>query len=252
VNLAGNARDAMPNGGRLTIEVSNIDVDDEAAATHSGMTPGPYVLLAVSDTGHGMDAETMSRIFEPFFTTKDVGRGTGLGLATVYGIVNQSGGSIWVYSEPGEGTTFRIYIPRTGQAAEPAAIEPSEPVVFNGTETILVAEDEEILRQLIEVILGRLGYRVLLAPDSRAALEIGAREKVDLLLTDVVMPGQSGLDLAAAIRSSLPDLPVVYMSGYSAAALEDRSPIPADDTLLQKPFTPASLGRAVRLAIDRH
>ena len=250
VNLAVNARDAMPRGGTLTIEVSNVDLDARYASTHPEVEPGPHVLLAVSDTGVGMDPETMSHIFEPFFTTKEAGRGTGLGLSTVYGIVRQSGGHIWVYSELDRGTTFRLYFPRASGAIAEAPGAEAETVPVTGTETILVAEDEEILRALIEVILRRLGYTVVLARNAAEALEIARQRHVDLLLTDVVMPGQSGIELAAAVREKSPGTRVLMMSGYTSAALEPHGMMEGDE-LLQKPFTPDSLARAVRSRLAR-
>jgi two-component system cell cycle sensor histidine kinase/response regulator CckA len=250
VNLAANAGDAMGQGGLLTIEVGILDLDAEYAAAHQDVTPGPHVLLAVNDVGGGMDAETLTHIWEPFFTTKDSTRGTGLGLATVYGIVRQSGGHIWVYSEPDHGTTFRLYFPLVQGPTDAAQPPPPEPESARGTEAILVAEDEESLRRLIEIVLQRLGYRVVVAPDGATALEIAKDRSIDLLLTDVVMPGQSGLDLAAAVRLINRQVRVLFMSGYTAAALDHRGTIGQGDRLLEKPFTPAGLGRAVRRALD--
>jgi PAS domain S-box-containing protein len=249
VNLVVNARDAMPTGGNLTIEMANVDLDTDYAATHAEVTPGPHVLLAVSDTGSGMDAETARRIFEPFFTTKEVGRGTGLGLATVYGIVRQSGGHIWVYSEPSRGTTFRLYFPRTIEAVSAQPVEPPRPASFRGDETILVVEDEEILRDLIEIVLTRLGYSVVVAPDGRSAIELARQQPLDLAITDVVMPGQSGFEVATALRAIRPSLKILFMSGYTAGALESHGRLAADELLLEKPFTPASLAQAVRDAL---
>jgi PAS domain S-box-containing protein len=249
VNLAVNARDAMPTGGRLTIEAQNVDLDAGYAATHPAVVPGPHVMLAVTDTGIGMDAATAARIFEPFFTTKEAGRGTGLGLATVYGVVNQSGGHIWVYSEPGRGTAFRVYFPRSDQPAAASAAPPASRSA-GGSESILVAEDEESLRRLIEVVLGRLGYRVMVANDARSAVSLASQQTFDLLLTDVVMPGMSGLELAARIREQAPAIRVLFMSGYTAAALEHRGTIDEGDGFMQKPFTPETLGRAIRRALD--
>jgi two-component system cell cycle sensor histidine kinase/response regulator CckA len=251
VNLAVNARDAMPLGGRLTIETANVELDSGYASSHPDVTPGPHVMLAVSDTGVGMDPGTQAQIFEPFFTTKEAGRGTGLGLATVFGIVKQSGGHIWVYSEAAEGTTFRLYFPRAARRAEAPAAEPrTRPSASRGTETILVAEDESVLRDLIRIVLERLGYRVLVATDAASAIELFGSERVDLVLTDVVMPGLSGPDLAEAIRMRAPTIRVLYMSGYTVGALERHGQI-AREALLEKPFTPQSLGQAVRWALDR-
>ncbi len=249
VNLAVNARDAMPTGGRLTIETANVVLDAQYVETHPEVTPGPHVMLAVTDSGTGIALDTMSHIFEPFFTTKETGRGTGLGLATVYGIVGQSGGHIWVYSEPGQGTTFRLYFPRAAGSVElPEAPMPS-PTPVTGNETILVAEDEESLRVLIEIILRRLGYTVILAPNGAAAMEIARGRSIDLLLSDVVMPGQSGFDLAKSLRVTNPALRVLMMSGYTSAALEPHGLVDGS-ALLQKPFTPGSLGQAVREALS--
>jgi CheY-like chemotaxis protein len=207
-------------------------------------------MLAVSDTGSGIEPEVVGRIFEPFFTTKEAGRGTGLGLATVYGIVRQSGGHIWVNSEPGQGTWFRLYFPRT--SAE--VIAPAKPEVnttrVTGTETILVAEDEEVLRRLIEAVLGRLGYRVILAADAYAALDVVRATPIDLLISDVVMPGKSGLELAIEVRLIQPAARVLLMSGYSSAALEPHGLAPGEE-VLKKPFTPTSLSAAVRDALAR-
>jgi PAS domain S-box-containing protein len=253
VNLAINARDAMPRGGALTIETTNVQLDAGYAETHHEVTPGAYVMVAVSDTGTGMDASTLSHIFEPFFTTKEAGRGSGFGLATTYGTVRQSGGHIWVYSEPGRGTTFRLYFPRATEVIEERVEEPGlRPMAAPmGTETILVAEDEEILRSLIEIVLRRLGYTVLMTSGAAEALEVARSRPVDLLLTDVIMPGQSGFDLAASLRAIAPDAGILYMSGYTAAALENHGPVAEGDHLLQKPFTAASLGQAVRNALAR-
>jgi PAS domain S-box-containing protein len=250
VNLAVNARDAMPAGGRLTIETANVDLDAQYVETHPEVTPGPHVMLAVSDAGMGMEAETLSHIFEPFFTTKAAGQGTGLGLATVYGIVRQSGGHIWVYSEPGRGTSFRLYFPRAAGSAAIRATPVQEPIPVTGTETVLVAEDEESLRALIEIVLQRLGYTVLLAADGPSALEIAASQPIDLLVTDVVMPGLSGFDLARSLRIVNPRTRVLMMSGYTSAALEPHGLVDGD-SLLQKPFTPDGLAQAVRVALAK-
>jgi two-component system cell cycle sensor histidine kinase/response regulator CckA len=250
VNLAVNARDAMPTGGRLTIETRNVDLDAQYAETHPEVTPGPHVMLAVTDTGTGIEPGTIAHIFEPFFTTKEAGRGTGLGLSTVYGIVRQSGGHIWVYSEPGRGATFRLYFPRAARSVETRTDPAPSAKPVTGDETILVAEDEESLRTLIEIILKRLGYTVLLASNGDAAMEIARSRPIDLLVTDVVMPGQSGFDLAAALRAINPSTRVLMMSGYTSAALEPHGLVDPDN-LLQKPFTPGSLAQAVRKALAK-
>jgi signal transduction histidine kinase/CheY-like chemotaxis protein len=260
VNLAVNARDAMPKGGRLTIETSEVELDPDYARIHPEVAPGRHVMLAVSDSGSGMDLETQAHIFEPFFTTKEPGQGTGLGLATVYGIVRQSGGHIWVYSEPDHGTTFRLYFPRAAapgevdmetaaaEAAERQAALPRKSSA--GTETILVAEDEESLRVLLDLVLRRLGYTVLVAEDAERALEIAQSRPIDLLVTDIVMPGQSGLELAAAVRKLMPDARILFMSGYTAAALKGHGQFATGEGLLEKPFTPEALGAAVRRELD--
>jgi PAS domain S-box-containing protein len=249
INLAVNARDAMAKGGKLIIETSNVVLDEDYARRHSPQMPGPYVLLSVADTGIGMDAETQARIFEPFFTTKELGKGTGLGLSTVYGVVRQSGGHIWVYSEPGQGTTFKIYLPLAGQTArlQPPSAGPAESL--RGSETILLVEDEEALRGLTRSLLEERGYTVLEAELPEAATEIarGHRGTIHLLLTDMVMPGMNGRDLAANLAAMRPEMRVVYMSGYTGfthAGLAD-----PEISLLAKPFTRETLLRKVREAL---
>jgi CheY-like chemotaxis protein len=217
MNLAVNARDAMPHGGRLTIMTANVDLDEEYARSHSPQPSGRYVLLSVSDTGIGMDATTQAHIFEPFFTTKEQGKGTGLGLSTVYGVIRQSGGHIWVYSELGFGTTFKIYLPRTDEAAFGEKPTAGLATSFRGTETILLVEDEEPLRELTRSLLAESGYTVLSAEQPADAIEIARqyRGPIHLLLTDVVMPGMSGPVLAVKLAPSRPDMRVIYMSGYT-------------------------------------
>jgi PAS domain S-box-containing protein len=252
MNLAINARDAMVGGGTLTIESANVELDDEYRRSHISVVPGQYVMLAVTDTGAGMDPETLNHVFEPFFTTKGVGQGTGLGLATVYGIVNQTGGHVWVYSEVDRGTTFKIYLPRTVGEAESVQIPNARSPVDRGTERILVVEDEEAVRDLILTVLRRQGYEVLSAVNGEAALEVlsEAAGEVDILLTDVVMPGMGGPQLVEEVLRLRPGLPIIYISGYTANSLSPRG-LGDDVQLLEKPFTPNGLATAVRSALDR-
>jgi PAS domain S-box-containing protein len=245
INLAVNARDAMPNGGKLTIETANVDLDQGYVQRHPLHPPGPYVLLTVSDTGAGMDADTQARIFEPFFTTKEIGKGTGLGLATVYGVVKQSGGFIWVYSEVGHGTTFKIYLPRTAEAIgadRPVSSERSR----GGTETVLLVEDEEALREFTATVLTQSGYTVLAAERPDKAIEISRRHKgpIHLMLTDVIMPGMNGRALAGSVAAIRPEIRVVYMSGYTG--FTHPGLVDSNVTLLQKPFTREALLHKVR------
>jgi two-component system cell cycle sensor histidine kinase/response regulator CckA len=253
MNLALNARDSMPDGGRLTIETANVELSEEYCRSHLETFPGPHVMLAVSDTGIGMDDETKSRAFEPFFTTKEPGKGTGLGLSTVYGTVNQSGGSVHVYSEVGKGTTIRIYLPRVDQPkTEHASIPPASSTV-RGSETILLVEDEAAVRTLAERILVSLGYQVLEAANGDDAL-ILLRDAppVDLLLTDVVLPGNmQGNQLADAARVLRPGLAVVYMSGYTRDAIVHAGRIDAGVNFLEKPFVPEALATMVRVVLDQ-
>src|SRR5881275_876306 len=251
INLAVNARDAMPSGGRLTIEAANVDMDEAYVRGHAPASPGRYVMLALSDTGIGMDEQTKARIFEPFFTTKEKGKGTGLGLSTVYGIVKQSGGYVWVYSEPGHGTTFKVYLPRVDAPAEPQA-PPREAATVTGTETILLAEDDEILRPLTKGLLARLGYTVLDAESAEQALAVaGARQgPIHLLVADVVMPGASGRELARRLAQSRPETRVLYVSGYTDDAIVHHGMLDPGLKFLQKPFTPAALARKVREVLD--
>ena len=249
INLAVNARDAMTQGGKLIIETSNVILDEDYARRHSPQLPGPYVLLSVADTGIGMDAETQARIFEPFFTTKELGKGTGLGLSTVYGVVRQSGGHIWVYSEPGHGTTFKVYLPRAGQTARLQQSPASPAESLRGSETILLVEDEEALRGLTRSLLENSGYTVLEAELPEAATEIAQQHRgtIHLLLTDMVMPGMNGRDLAANLAAMRPEMKVVYMSGYTGfthAGLAD-----PEISLLAKPFNRETLLRKVREAL---
>jgi signal transduction histidine kinase/ActR/RegA family two-component response regulator len=252
MNLAINARDAMPHGGRLSLETANVKLDSTYAREHPGAQPGPHVMLAVVDTGTGMDAETQARLFEPFFTTKGPGKGTGLGLSTVYGIVKQSGGHIWVYSEPGRGTTFKVYLPQVEELpeAEETALSPAD--AFRGTETILVVEDEDGVRAVAREILTARGYRVLEAAHGAEALLLcGQRtERIHLLLTDVVMPEVSGPMLADRLALARSDMRVLFMSGYTDSAVIHDGVLEAGTPYLQKPFSPDSLAREVRRVLD--
>jgi PAS domain S-box-containing protein len=249
-NLVVNARDAMPAGGRLVIETANVYVDEELAAGHPAeIRPGPHVVLSMTDTGVGMDTETQARAFEPFFTTKDVGKGTGLGLATVYGIVKQSGAAIWVYSEPGEGSSFRIYFPRVDDEVELSVEPPVSSASENGTETVLVVEDERLVRDLIAEELSRRGYSVLTALNGADALALAETHDggIDVVVTDVIMPEMGGLELTQRLTALRPGIRVVYMSGYSERAVtDDVGPWP----LLQKPFSTGSLAGKIREVLD--
>ena len=252
MNLILNARDAMPRGGLLTIETANVVLDAEYARHHADVTPGPHVMIAVSDTGIGMDAETRAHLFEPFYTTKAPSKGTGLGLAMVYGIVKQSGGHIWVYSEVGRGTVFKIYLPAIASQSgvgEPVA-DIAEPP--GGSETILLVEDEEDVRSLVRRILGERGYTMLEAGHPGDALEIATRhtDKIHLLLTDVVMPGMSGPALARVLADARPEMAVLFMSGYTDNAVVRHDMIEAEQAYIQKPFSPDDLARAVRRILD--
>jgi two-component system, cell cycle sensor histidine kinase and response regulator CckA len=252
MNLAINARDAMPEGGTLTIETSNATLDAEYAARHVSVLPGPYVMLAVTDTGCGMDEDTKARIFEPFFTTKPAGRGTGLGLSTVYGIVKQHGGNIWLYSEPGKGTTFKVYMPAVGGAAEAAVAAAPAAIQGKGHETILVAEDDEPLLRLAHRALATLGYTVLQADRAATAIDIARRHKgpIDLLLTDVVMPDMNGRKLAETLRAARPGLRVLFMSGYPDGAITHNGMLEKGVAYVAKPFTTEAIARKVREMLD--
>jgi len=252
VNLAVNARDAMPEGGRLTIETANITLEAPVPRTFGDVPPGAYVMLAVSDTGCGMDAETQAHIFEPFFTTKEAGKGTGLGLSTVYGIVQQSGGHIWVYSEPGRGAVFKIYLPRVADVSAPLAPPAAAAGAPGGSETVLVVEDDEQVRALMASTLRSSGYRVLEASDGIQALLVLGQHAgpLDLLVTDVVLPGMSGRDVAGHLARLRPEAAVLYVSGYPDHAVVQHGVLEAESALLQKPFTPQALARAVRAALD--
>jgi PAS domain S-box-containing protein len=254
LNLAVNARDAMLNGGKLTIETANIELDENYARSHIGVTPGHYVMLSVSDTGVGIAREVKERIFEPFFTTKEKGKGTGLGLSTVFGIIQQSGGNIWVYSEPDLGTTFKIYLPRIEEDAEslkPSAVSTKS---LQGSETILLVEDEEIVRKLACTILQKNGYKVLEAPNGEEALRIVQEQNgnpIHLLVTDVVMPGMSGRQLADRVERLRPEMKILYISGYTDNAIVHHGVLEKGIDYIQKPFTIEGLARKVREVLDK-
>jgi len=252
MNLVVNARDAMPTGGKLTIETANAELTETYADLHKPVAPGPYVMIAVSDTGSGMTPETQARIFEPFFTTKEKGKGTGLGLSTVYGIIKQSGGYVWVYSEVGQGTTFKVYLPRVDAPADTLA-KPRSTGPLAGTETILLAEDDAILRPLARELLEKLGYTVLEGADSNEALAAAERHRgpVHLLIADVILPGPSGRELARRLAVSRPDTKVLYVSGYTDDAIVHHGMLEPGLNFLQKPFTPAVLARKVREVLDK-
>jgi two-component system, cell cycle sensor histidine kinase and response regulator CckA len=252
VNLAVNARDAMPDGGQLTIEARDEPLGEAYADTHLAIEPGPYVRIAVTDTGRGMTLEVKAHIFEPFFTTKPAGKGTGLGLATVYGIVKQFGGYIFVYSEPGHGTTVKVYLPRAEGVATPALREERAPPRA-GRETLLLVEDDPGIRKVARRILEMQAYTVLVAGTPGEALEIAAQYegRIDLLLTDVVLPGQTGPRLAEILLRERPGLPVLYMSGYTDDAIVRNGQLSPDTEFLAKPFTPDTLHRRVRQILDQ-
>jgi signal transduction histidine kinase/ActR/RegA family two-component response regulator len=251
INMAVNARDAMPRGGRLTIETGNATLDAEYARQYPEVLPGEYVMIAVTDTGEGMTEEVRRNIFEPFFTTKEQGRGTGLGLATCYGIVKQHGGHIWCYSEPGQGTTFKVYLPRTMENAV-AVVRQRDVSAVRGSETVLVAEDDAGVRSFAVYGLREMGYRVLEAESGEAALALAEANgwRIDLLLTDVVMPRMSGRALAERLRESAPGIRVLYTSGYTANTVTLEGLHEERAAFLQKPYTLSELTQKVRETLD--
>ncbi len=252
MNLVVNARDAMPAGGRLTIEATNVDVDEVYAGSHPMMSRGPYVMLAVTDTGCGMDEATQARVFEPFFTTKELGKGTGLGLSMVYGIVKQSGGFIWVYSEVGKGTTFKIYLPRVELPAEALDESLAGEAAPRGTETILLVEDDDLVRELAKDILRDHGYGVMDAPHAREAIRLCEEHsgRIDLMLSDLVMPDLNGRKLWERVHPMRPEMKILFMSGYADRAVIHQGILDPDTPFLQKPFNPDALAAKVRLVLD--
>jgi CheY-like chemotaxis protein len=253
VNLAVNSRDAMPLGGQITIETGNVQIDETYVKTHMGVTPGEYVMIAVSDTGHGMDSATRQNIFEPFFTTKQRGKGTGLGLATVYGVVKQSGGDIWVYSEPGKGTTFKLYFPRVAEAVSPGVTEDLEQLRREAGETVMLVEDETQVRDLEARILTQLGYTVLAAANGEEAMDVSRAYtgEISLLVTDVVMPNMSGKQVADALLSSRPGLRVLYLSGYTENTVVNHGVLDSNVDFLSRPFSREALARKIREILSR-
>ena len=252
LNLSVNARDAMPEGGRLTIRTAQVGVAEAAARTHAEIQAGPAVLLEVRDTGIGMTDEIRTRIFEPFFTTKPAGHGTGLGLATVYGIVKQSGGTIEVLSQPGQGSTFQIYLPRVEETEATSPTDAPAPRHIGGSETILLVEDAEDVRDLARDILGLMGYNLMTASNPVEAIQVSQDHSgvIHLLLTDVVMPGMSGRQLADRLVADRPGLKVLFMSGYTDNAIVHHGVLDPGTAFVQKPFTPDSLSRKVREVLD--
>jgi PAS domain S-box-containing protein len=244
VNLAVNARDAMPRGGKIVLETAEVELDESYARSHAAVLPGQYVMIAITDTGHGMNAETRQHIFEPFFTTKERGKGTGLGLATVYGMVKQSSGDIWVYSEPGKGTTFKLYFPKVDERVQRAPGQGAGPLKWQSEETVLVVEDEKPVRELTVRMLQQLGYRVLSAASGEEALEISKSfaGRISLLVTDVVMPQMSGRQVADVLLSARPDLKVLYLSGYTEHTMLHHG-VGSGVDFLSKPFSRETLSK---------
>ena len=253
MNLVVNARDAMPTGGKLTIETANIDLDESYFREHGiEETPGHYVMLAVGNTGCGMDEKIKEHIFEPFFTTKEVGKGTGLGLSTVYGIVKQNNGFVWVYSEPGQGSTFKVYLPRAEGDADSEEKQRLPVIELDGSETILIVEDDDGLRKFTQNALQMHGYKVLDAENGEDALRVSQAHEgpIDLMITDVVMPKMGGKEAADRLQPLYPQMKVIYMSGYTDNAIVKHGVLAPGLNFLQKPFTPESLARKVREMLD--
>jgi len=252
VNLVVNARDAIAFAGEISIATSNVQLDAEYGRLHAGAPPGAYVVVSVSDTGCGMTPEVQERIFEPFFTTKERDRGTGLGLSTAYGIVKQSGGYVWCYSEPGKGTTFKVYLPRVESADDPMPL-PAPAPASRGSDTILLVEDEAPVRLVASRILRQAGYTVIEAPDGAAAVALCAAHEgvVDLIVTDMVMPGMTAHELAAQVRAIRPGTRVLFMSGYAEDAALRQQVLEPGAAFLEKPFTVQTLTRAVQGALSK-
>ncbi len=252
MNLVINASDAMPNGGKLTIETANVNLDGRYAEKHMGVTPGAYGVVAVSDTGVGIDKKTQARIFEPFFTTKAKGRGTGLGLSTVYGIVKQSAGNVWVYSEPGKGTTLKVYLPQVDAAAEPLSSADMPVTSARGSETVLVVEDDALFREFASRALTDYGYTVLAADHPDAALTLSEQHDavIHLVLSDVVLPGMTGRELVERLTEARPEMNFLYMSGYPARAVVQQGELPPGTPFIAKPFSANALARKVRHVLE--
>ena len=253
MNLVINARDAMPQGGKITIETANVYLDEDYARSHGvEIKPGAHIMLSISDTGMGMDEETQSHIFEPFFTTKKEGKGTGLGLSTVYGIIKQTGGFIWVYSEPGQGTIFKIYLPGVEREAEPVKRETTPLVELKGSDTVLLVEDDDSLRNLVRRVLKRYGYNVLAAKNGEDALRVSEEHEgpINLMITDVVMPGMDGRELSTRLQPYRPELKILYMSGYTDNTIVERGVLAPGINFIEKPFSPESLALKIRKLLD--
>ncbi|MDI7259232.1 MAG: PAS domain S-box protein [Thermodesulfobacteriota bacterium] len=254
LNLTVNARDAMPGGGKLTLEITNVEVNEDYIRHHIGVMPGRYVMISVSDTGCGISPEVRERIFEPFFTTKGKEKGTGLGLSTVYGIVKQSGGNIWVYSEPGQGTTFKIYLPRVDEEVEYLPAREEDDLLPKGNETVLFVEDDPSVRELAARVLREQGYNVLEATDGIEAMHMARnymRKKIHLLLTDMVMPQMSGNELVELCKTLHPETKILYISGYTDTAITHHAKLKPGTPFLQKPFSPIDLAKKVRDVLDQ-